>query len=248
MDKLRLQRIEATHHLPRRRSLVSEYERYVLHPSPDTPTFDLLPHVVDLARFAPFRHIIKAPEGTQLGDTPFASAFAHLPVLVNEWMRKLNSEIAGLVKIPSCLSSDGISGDRDKASSSTGHARLLQADLEKLDLACAVFHVGGTVAFAYPEVLSVSMRDDTMFPGYETHSNTTGVMLRLIRCADDSERTGWVHDRFGLQFLEEAPYIVHACGLDPNVATVDDMNHRNARLKCLSCVGRTLVMNWRHAV
>ncbi|KAG8221238.1 hypothetical protein J3R82DRAFT_1400 [Butyriboletus roseoflavus] len=246
--KLRSQRTEATLYLPRRCSLVPEYERYVMHPSPDTPTFDLLPHVVDLARFPPFRDIIRASEGTQLDDKPFASAFAQLPALVNEWVQKLSSETAGLMKIPSCLSSGNIARDQDMASSSAGHAELSQTDLEKLHLACAVFHVDGTGVFAHPEVLSVSMRNDTMFPSHEIHLSTSGAMLRRIRRVDESAPTGWIHDRFGLQFLEEAPYIVHACGLDPNVATVDDMNRRNARLKCLSCGGRTLIMNWRHAV
>ena len=248
MNNFRLQRLEATLYQPRRRSLVSEYDRYVTRPSPDSPTLDFLPHVVDLIRFPLFRNIIRTTEGTQPDDKPFASAFAQLPTLVDEWTRKLNSEIVGLVKIPCCLSSDIISGGRDKAPSSTRHARPSQTNLDTLYLACAVFHVGGTGAFAYPEVLSVSIGNDMMFPSHDTHLNAIGVVLGSIRCEDDSERTGSVNDRFGLQYLDEAPYIVYACGLDPNVATVDDMDHRNARLKCLSCGGRILVMNWRHAV
>ena len=229
MNKLRSQRLEIVFYQPRRRLLVSEYDRYVTHPSPDSPTFDLLPHVADLAHFPPFRDAIETPEEAQVNDKPFASAFAQLPVFVDEWMKKLNSEIAELVKIPSYLSSDNVSGDRDKASGSTRYAELSQTDLDKLNLACAVFRVGGSGAFAHPEVLSVAMRNDVMFPIHETHLNAIGVIP-------------------GLQYLEEAPYIVHACGLDPNVATVDDMDRRDARLRCLSCEGCTLIMNWRHAV
>ena len=229
MSYLRSRRLDAIFYLPRRRLLVSECHRYVTHPSSDSPTFEVLPHLTDLARFPPIRDAIGTPEEVQTNENSFASAFAQLPVFVDEWMKKLNSEIAVLVKIPSCLSSDNVSGDRDWAPGSSRHAEPSQTDSEKLHLACAVFHVGGTGAFAYPEVLSVSMHNDVMSPNHEPHLDTTGVVP-------------------GLQFLEEAPYIVHACGLDPIVATADDMDHRNARLRCLSCEGCPLIMNWRHAV
>ena len=248
MTNFRLKRLEATLYQPRRRLLVTEYDRYVMHPSPDSPTLHFLPHTLDLARFPLFRDVIRTPEDTQLDDKPFAPAFAQLPTLVNEWAQKLNTEIAGLVKMPSCLSSDVVSASLYKAPSNGEQTGSFQTDLDKLHLACAVFHVGGTGAFAHPEVLSVSMANDVMFPNHGTNLDAIGVGLGSIRCEDDSERTGSIHDRFGLQFLDEAPYIVYACGLDPNVATVDDMDHRNARLKCLCCGGRILVMNWRHAV
>lgn len=241
MEEFRLQRLEATLYQPRRRLLVSEYDRYVMTPSPDSPILDVLPHVVDLSRLPFFRSIIKAPEGTQPDKDPFTSAFAQLPTLIDGWTQKLNSEVAELVKIPSFLSSNIVSCDQGIAPSSTRHVGSAQTDLEKLHLACAVFHVGGTGAFAYPEVLSVSVGNDMIFHSHDTQ-------LHPFRRPDDSERTGSIYDRFGLQFLDEAPYIIYACGLDPNVATVDDMDERNARLRCLCCGGRTLVMNWRHAV
>lgn len=48
-------RMEVAFYEPYRRSLVSAYWRYVTHPPPDAPTFDLLPHVSDPAHFPPFR-------------------------------------------------------------------------------------------------------------------------------------------------------------------------------------------------
>ena len=229
MNNLRSQRLETTVYPARRRLLVNEYVKYVTNSSPDLPTFDLLPHVADLACFSLFKDIINGPEEPQVNDKTLESAFAQLPVLVGEWMKKLNSEMAGLVKIPSFLSSDAIYCDQDWAAGSTTYGELPQTDLDKLRLACAVFRVGGTGAFAHPDVLSVSMCNDVIYPSHANHLDALGV----------------VH---GLQFLEEAPYIIHACGLDPNVATAHDMDNRNARLRCLACEGRTLVMNWRHAV
>ena len=49
------------------------------------------------------------------------------------------------------------------------------------------------------------------------------------------ERKLPIQNRFNIQYFEDAPHIVHACGLDPNVATVEDMDRLNARLKCLVC-------------
>ncbi|KAF8435087.1 hypothetical protein L210DRAFT_3453364 [Boletus edulis BED1] len=217
MIRLRSQRLEAVVYAPRRRQLVSEYLNYVTHPSPDSPTFDLLPHVADLARFPSFKDIIETQDEIQSNANLFASAFAQLPMLIDEWKQRLNSTIGGLVKIPSCLALNDALADQDTT------------DLDKLRLACAVFYVGGTGIFRHPEVFSVSMREDVMFSSREMPLNATWVIP-------------------GLGFLEEAPYIIHACGLDPSSATVLDMEHRNARLRCLCCDGRTLIMNWRHAM
>lgn len=238
MAKLRLLRLEETLYKPRRSLLVSEYEKYVMCPSPDSPTHNFLPHVVDLARFPLFRNFIRSLEDNQADQERLASAFARLPVLVDEWIQNLNSETAALVKIPSCLS---ISGGQNGTPSDTSYAAASRANVDKLHLACAVFHVGDG-AFFHPEILSVLKCND------DPYLNHNGISRGNISFEDSSECTGSIYDRFRLQFLDEAPYIVYACGLDPKVATVDDMDRRNARLMCLCCGGHVLVMRWRHAV
>ncbi|KAF8549177.1 hypothetical protein OG21DRAFT_1470336 [Imleria badia] len=228
MDKFRSRRLEAVVYEPRRRSLVSAYNRYVTHPSPEAPTFDLLPHVADLARLPAFRDIINAPEETQVDDKSFTSAFAQLPMLVAEWRKKLDAELAELMEIPLHLSSENAS----KALTPSSTTQSLNADLDRLHLACALFQTAHPGVFTHVEVFSVSMLNRR----YDNDRE------------DDSEHRGSISAGFGVQFLKEAPYIVHACGLDPSVATVDDMDHRNARLKCLFCGGRSFVWNWRHAM
>ncbi|KAF8435086.1 hypothetical protein L210DRAFT_1053936 [Boletus edulis BED1] len=227
MNDFRSRRLESQVYRPRRNALISAYNNFYRFPSPDAPTFDLLPHVDDLARFPPVRDVIQAPEEIQVNDESFASAFAQLPVLVAEWKRKLDVELANLVKIPSRLPSANCSSRRALAPRRTTQSS--STDLDRLQLACALFQTDHAGVFTHLEVFSVSMLNRT-----------------YKHCEDDSEHS--VLDRFGVQFLEEAPYIVHACGLDPNVATVDDMDHRDARLKCLSCEGGTLIMNWRRAM
>lgn len=227
MNNLRSRRLDKTVYQPRRNMLQSAYASYKASPSPDTPAFDILPHVTDLARFPPFRDIIYAPDGTEMGAKPFEPAFAQLPVLVDEWKQQLDAEFAKLVKIPSRLSFKHASGGRTVASSNTARMESTQTPVDKLRLACAVF-VNNAVAF-YPDLLSCLRHSDS------------------IDGEGDSEPNMYNLDQFNINFLEEAPYIVHACGLDPHVATVEDMDHRNARLKCLSC-NDPHIMTWRDAV
>ena len=227
MNNFRSQRLEKTVHQPRRNGLMSEYANYLESPLSDALAFDLLPHVADLIRFPPFRDIIYAPAGTQMGDKPFESAFAQLPVLVEEWRKQLDVELAELVKIPSHLSSSG----QAVLLSSAIPMESSHTVTDKLHLACAVLfdtYYSGAL-FTCSEVLSTFTRS------------------RTLDREDDSQYAMSFGNRFGIKFLEDAPYIIHACGLDPNVATAEDMDRRNARLKCLVCKG-SYIRTWRDAV
>lgn len=233
MDIFRSQRLDEVVYQPRRRSLALAYKTYVMHhPSPDTPVLDLLPHVVDIAGLAPFREIIGAPEGTQMSDESFTAAFAQLPALLEEleWRKKLDDELIALIQVPACLSSN-VSGALVLASDGTTATESCQTNTDKLRLACALFRAANGT-FSYPEVFSVSMRWQSLF---------------VPRNEDRAEP---IERRFSINFLAEAPYIVRACGLDPNVATADDMDRRNARLRCLwdDPHSRNVVMGWRNVV
>ena len=214
MDEHRKQRLNEVVYEPRQRLLVSEYDKYVK--LPDTPHFDLLPHADELARFPSFRDILKAPEGTQLGEKPFESAFAKLPGLVEDWRKQLDSQLAELVKIPARLSLQGTPSRQVMAS----------MGMAKLHLACALFDSDNNVCFRHPEIFMIAKYSN---PDGEITNSTESFL-----------------GQYRIKFSEEAPYVVRACGLDPNVATRDDMNRRNARLRCLSCSNR--IMGWYEAV
>ena len=222
MQDLRSQRLENTVYQARRDSLTSEYAHYVASRSPNSPVFEVLPHAADVARFPPFQEVILAPEGTEMGDKPFRSAFEQLPGLVEEWKKKMDAEFAELVEIPSHLSPQVGSGDPAVAPSSVTPPGSSEAPTNKLRLACAVF-IRGHTATCYPEVLSSA--STSPYP--------------------EGTQPAW--SRFNIRFVKEAPYIVHACGLDPNTATVEDADRRNAGLKCLLC-NPSHIMTWRGAV
>lgn len=234
MNDFRSRRLEEVVYQPRRDLLNTEYRGYLARPSLDTSVWDLLPEVGEIACFTPFQDIIKAPEETQMGDRPFASAFAQLPVLVDEWKKKLYDELAELVKIPSFLSVGYIAGDRIEESGSTISTGQSKTNTEKLHLACALFRSGDSV-FSHTDVLLV--------PANYRYSSVYD---------DEANRdlTVPIEDRFSFEYLVEATTIVQACGLDPSVAMVDDMDRRNARLKCLcnEWDALNIVMDWRSAV
>ncbi|KAG6382012.1 hypothetical protein JVT61DRAFT_643 [Boletus reticuloceps] len=224
MEAFRSRRLKEVVYPQRRRLLATEYENYVTQPSPDTPSFDLLPHVVDITRLPFFEDIIKAPEATQMDGNPFASAFAQLPAFVGGWKKKLDVKLTELVKIPSDLTGGRVVPSNNASSTESSQAST------KLQLACALFCKANNI-FAHPEVFSMCRR-------YSSNSE------------DDSDPIGPIVNQLSITFMEEAAHIVHVCGLDPNVATVDDMDRRNARLRCLwdDPKSYNLVMNWRNAV
>ncbi|KAF8435097.1 hypothetical protein L210DRAFT_3551904 [Boletus edulis BED1] len=166
-----------------------------------------------------------------MNDKPFESAFAKLPELVDEWRKKLDTDFAALVQIPSQLPFKYALSGQVIAPNSTTISDSPQPPAEKLRLACAQFCSGGKRILTYPDILSTSMCR------YQYPRNGES----------DSERTGSIWDRFGIKYMEEASYIVYACGLDPNVATVVDMDCRNARLECLFC-RFTHNYTWREAL
>lgn len=65
MNQFRLRLSEKTVYHARRHSLIDKYDAYIHCPSPDTPSFELLTHVGDVARFPSLRDIIRAPEENQ---------------------------------------------------------------------------------------------------------------------------------------------------------------------------------------
>ena len=230
MNDFRLQRLERNVYYWRRRALKDEYKAFVAFPSPYTPSFDLLPHVADVACFPPFRDIIKAPEGTPMNDKLFESAFAQLPEFVDEWKKWLDAEVAEMVQIPSHLSLKDTSSGQISTSSNTVVPESSKGPADKLRLACALFRGRSPGIFTYPDVF-LSCKDIS----YPSRGET------------DSGRTGSVWDRYGIKYVGEAPYVVHACGLDPTLATEQDMERRDARLKCLCC-GWSGSWGWREAV
>ena len=234
MNNFRSNRLEKIVYEPRRMELASKYLDYVMSSPPERPArpdTDILPRMPEVAHFPPFRDIIRAPEDLYVETETFDSAFAQLPKLIVEWRRKVDTELVELVQIPSHLSSKQTFGGRTPRPRHTTGSNSRSAATDKLRLACAMFRGDHAYCVNYPEVLFVHMHPH----------------LYRRKCQREKEYRGSICGRHGIEYVAEAPYIIHACGLDPNVATVADMDRRDARLKCLSCQNKS-VFNWKLAV
>lgn len=143
MDNFRSRRLDTVVY-PSHRNLCkeSEYFNYVTSPSPDTPSFELLLHVIEFRSscFPSSRDVITAPEGTEKGATPFESAFVQLLGFVDEWEMQLDIDLAELVKNPSSLFFKDASGVQGVALGNATRVQSSQAPTSKLRLACAVFN------------------------------------------------------------------------------------------------------------
>ena len=115
---------------------------------------------------------------------------SYLSYVVDEWRKKLDVEVAELIKIPSHLSFKSTSDGRVVSSTSTIGSESSQAPTDKLHLACALFSYGGTMElFTHPEVFVRSMHN-LIYPGLDEL---------------DLERTGSILDRYGIEHVAEAP-------------------------------------------
>ncbi|KAG6382003.1 hypothetical protein JVT61DRAFT_634 [Boletus reticuloceps] len=120
---------------------------------------------------------MQAPE-IQVNDESFTSAFAQLPVLVAEWKKKLDAELANLVKIPSRLPSENSTSRR--ASAPRRATQSSSTDLDRLQLACALFPTDHAGVFTHLEVFSVSMLNRTYGKGCEDDSERCPILEWMI--------------------------------------------------------------------
>ncbi|KAF9234867.1 hypothetical protein BU15DRAFT_52049, partial [Melanogaster broomeanus] len=233
MQEYRSHRLEEAVYNPRRKLLVELYDAYIRQPAPSGAAVDLLPDIVDLAHLPTFDTIIKLPEGTDVNAETFKPAFDQIPTLVQEWRASVDAQLAALVVIPSDPTTSGV------ATEDAGDQKLKPA--ERLRLASALFRVDGGLQ---------SLMMSTDFLNLPTFNNcySDSVASREI-----SGRPWSLISRYGnsplVDFFTGAAPVVRACGMDPQTATVEDMDQRNARLTCNHCIAKfPQIHTWRSAV
>ncbi|KAF8838078.1 hypothetical protein BDN67DRAFT_934394 [Paxillus ammoniavirescens] len=215
MIDCRKRRLEEVVYKPRRKLLVEFYDVYVRQPAPEGAAIELLPSIADLDYLPEFDKIIKLPEGTDVNAETFKPAFERLPALVQEWRADVDARLAALVVIPPELSTNGLSADQVTDQKSK--------PAERLRLASAVFYVPSSGAlWMFPDFLALSM-----FHARCYSANVGGLNHHPWSLTNEHGNA--------IELFKEAAYIVRACGLDPQTATVEDMDKRNARLTCNLC-------------
>ncbi|KAF9218732.1 hypothetical protein BS17DRAFT_761974 [Gyrodon lividus] len=230
MVECRIRRLEQAVYNPRRRLLVELYDAYVQKPAPEGAVVDLLPSLVDLVHSAPFDTIIKLPEETNVNSETFKPAFEQIPALVQQWRADVEAQLAALVVIPAELSTSDVSKDdvRDQ--------KLKPA--ERLRLASAVFQVRSTRdLMMYPDILHLPIFNDRYRPSSS-----------FAYYAIKDQPWSLMDKGPVVKLLKGAAHVVRACGLDPQTATVEDMDERNARMTCNYCYYVKEVWTWRSAI
>jgi hypothetical protein len=219
INDCRKRRLEEAVYKPRRKLLVDLYYAYVRQPAPEGAAIELLPSITDLDYLPDFDTIIKLPEGTDVNGETFKPTVERLPALVQEWRAGVDAQFAALVVIPPELSTDGVSADQ------VADQKSMLA--ERLRLTSAVFNVPSSgVLWMFPDFLAPSMFHTRYY------SSRAGQV-----CHHPWSLTNG-HGKAVIELLKEAACVVHACGLDPHIATVQDIDKRNACLTCLPHIYR----------
>ncbi|KAF9228218.1 hypothetical protein BS17DRAFT_773271, partial [Gyrodon lividus] len=185
-----------------------------------------------------------APEGAAVDLFPSIADLVHfaafdtiiklpeetnIPALVQDWRANVDAQLAALVIIPAESSTSGVSTD------DVGDQKLTPGD--RLRLAGAVFQVRtSSDPMMYPDILDLPVFNSCY---------CSSIAFREIRGQPWSVMDGGAV----VELFTGAAHVVRACGMDPQTATVEDMDQRNARLMCNHCFDtHPKVWTWRSAI
>jgi hypothetical protein len=230
LNRSRLRRLESTIYQLRRSSLADEYDTYVTSLSPNTPFFS---HTWLMLPISP---LLRASSGH---PNKLKRKTSYLNLRLHSYQSLLTSGRRGLTL--------------NMLNWTIFLPIYLQKTLPEVKPVGQVRNHPRRPRTSYAWLVHCSMEDEEAkaFSVILRYSPPPCVVTYLSRDDEgDHERPGFISHQFGITYVEEAPYIAHVCGLDPNVVTAEDMDRRNARLKCLSrpCSNFTSSWSWRNAV
>ncbi|KAG1750274.1 hypothetical protein EDB19DRAFT_2022527 [Suillus lakei] len=211
----------ATFVYPTRHNILrTAYQQYLEGSSSQSDSVEPVPGWHFLIALKRFDDIIKAPPQVPFRDNMFSSALAKLPEILSPLRTKAELKLSILCLLPT---SSNISGG--------GH----DFTFRRLRLASSFFLCGRGL-FAYPEVLhyafsimeAPSVLDDASVLEMEFWNIGRG--SQISRC-------------------KSAAAIVSLCGLDPTIATPDDMEAQSVVIRCSQCHStHSDAMTWRTAI
>jgi len=224
IHELRMNNMHTFVYPTRRDILKTAYERYLEGRSSQSDLVGPMPGWRFLTTLKVFDDIIKAPPQVPFRDDMFSRALAKIPKILPQILPplRMNVELKLSALCLSPASSTISGGDHDFV-------------LQRLRLASSFFLCESDL-LAYPEVLhhafsvlhTSSVLDDTSLP--KTDCWNIGFTFPIPR-------------------YQGAAVVVILCGLDPTIATPDDMEAQNVLLRCSLCrATHTHAMTWRSAV
>ncbi|EGN98059.1 hypothetical protein SERLA73DRAFT_74313 [Serpula lacrymans var. lacrymans S7.3] len=231
-------RIERTVYSTRRRILMDEYRRFHMQPFTLDEFCDIMPHVADVSNFQPFDDVIRLPADVTVTAESFNAAFAQLPILVSAWRRRIEAELVEHCLPPRPSAIGNITADHLTPASRLRLASTVFVRTDEYSRHCATM--------VYPDVLAdkcfnrLPETPDLPDAVYEMHETLNGTPWSVKM--DDGVPS--------IKLFEPAADIIRACGMNPDTATVSDMNLLDARVKCVPCSmkGGYSAMTWHAAI
>ncbi|EPQ54810.1 hypothetical protein GLOTRDRAFT_139298 [Gloeophyllum trabeum ATCC 11539] len=236
LQRLEHDRIEAM--LMRDAMAADLYEEWLRTQSP----VEAYPSIADVLLMKEFNDIILQPADIDVTAADFAPAMGALPRLVEEWREKTGLKLCELMSREEGQDEEALNVPR------------------RLELATTIFRCTSCRDFInYPRALSHKCLTRPRYAnpkrGYcakEAGEKQSDLMLRW----GTLEHEPWNYDGNGLLFADKASdlvkQLVESCGLDPDTTTREEMNERNDRFACMTCVtGGSrphTVMSWNTAV
>ncbi|GJE86881.1 hypothetical protein PsYK624_029640 [Phanerochaete sordida] len=187
-----------------------------------------LPTLVDLAHMDPFRSLLDpdADTPTLLKPDSFDELCLQLTAHLEIWQRKVNDSLASLV----ALSSPSTAGN--------------------LTRACVAFDCNKCKrnSFEFPGVVA----HECLYT-YNEPPRTDMLDYEIFKFSKNTGRLPWSSDNLRLSSLADLNSrrtVISACGLDPDVATSEQMDDLDARLACSTCSdgASKYIMDWRTAI
>jgi hypothetical protein len=274
MKANRLARELAQLHTQRKLDAINLLQGYKAKAAPFT---DVMPEPLDFCAFGPIKEILDQPPEVNVDVKSFLHLIPELDGMVKEWRQLVLTKFIQEVKIG--IVNRSIVLDDNPLDLDASDESILQ----RIPLACSVFtciecedvrslddELFNMDKFALdifcnlPQCSQSPITKPLWFPrvlGHRCFTKQGGynfdaddaMKLQELPCF----RQQWscfsivkVND----SACEAAVTVVEACGMDPRVVTVDEMDELDARLECLECLGTEreesshVVFGWRSAV
>ena len=253
-------------------------DRLQAYKAATAPYLKVMPEPVDFCAFEPIKEILDQHADVDVDTNSFMHLMADIPDMVEQWREEITTKFAKRVK--SCIRHLNPSIDDDakesKHDDTSDESIRQQMTLAKTVYKCTECCNGSEFCFDF-SFLTTSFANlfselplhskspqckPLWYPrvlGHRCMTKPTGFRLSTDRSIDLDilpwRRRKWTCNLIDIDedASEAAEGVIAACGLDPTVATADDMDELDARLECLQCSTDEdnpchVVLGWRSAV
>ena len=275
MKTKRLARELIQFHGQRRVSAIKLLRAYKVAAAPFTV---VMPESVDFCAFIPIKEILDQPTDVNVDAESFVHLMPELGGMIERWREVITAEFVQEVK-GGIKSLDANTGGRRKIGSRPVE-NLDESILQRIKLASTVYKCTDCAEEKnYPDLLYGSQLPDSFYEsmsrlplwakepfyvnplwyprvlGHRCLTKPSGFTLEESLELENvpGYRKLWSCELIAVdkRASKAAKAVVEACGMNPRVATADDMDNLDARLECLKCYPddpERIAFGWRSAV